>query len=76
MSALRNKVQLIGHVGQEPEVKTMDKGKKVANLTLATRDVYYKDGGEKVEQTEWHRISLYNKLAEIAAQYTSYDYRW
>ncbi|WP_353088502.1 single-stranded DNA-binding protein [Flavobacterium sp.] len=69
MSALRNKVQLIGHVGQEPEVKTMEKGKKVANLTLATHDVYYKDGGEKVEQTEWHRVTAWGKLAEIVEKY-------
>jgi single-strand DNA-binding protein len=55
MNAMRNKVQLIGHVGQDPEVKDLEGGKKVANLTLATNDYYTNDKGEKVENTEWHR---------------------
>jgi len=48
---MRNKVQLIGHVGQEPEIKTFEGGKKVANLTIATNEVYYKENGDKVENT-------------------------
>ena len=65
MNAMRNKVQLIGHVGQEPEIKTFDGGKKVVNFTLATNEVYKNEKGEKVEQTEWHRVSAWGKVADI-----------
>lgn len=69
MNAMRNKVQLIGHVGQEPEIKTFDGGKKVANITIATNDHYTNDKGEKVEQTEWHRVTAWGKLADIIEKY-------
>ncbi len=69
MNAMRNKVQLIGHVGQEPEIKTFDGGRKVANITIATNDSYTNDKGEKVEQTEWHRVAAWGKLAEIIEKY-------
>ena len=63
---MKNKVQLIGHVGQEPEVKTFREGKKVANITIATNDYYTNDKGEKVEQTEWHRVSAWGKTVDIS----------
>lgn len=66
---MKNRVQLIGHVGQDPEVKSFDGGKKVANLNIATNDVYYKDEGEKVEQTEWHRVTAWGKIAEIVEKH-------
>ncbi|NBL65013.1 single-stranded DNA-binding protein [Flavobacterium sp. NST-5] len=69
MSKLRNRVQLIGHVGQEPEVKTFGEGKKVANITLATNDFYRNEKGEKVEQTEWHRVVAWGKTAEIIEKF-------
>lgn len=69
MNAMKNRVQLIGHVGNEPEVKTFDGGKKVANITIATNEVYYKDNGDKVEQTEWHRVTAWGKVAEIIEKY-------
>jgi single-strand DNA-binding protein len=69
MNALRNKVQLIGHVGNEPEIKIFEGGKKLANLTIATNEVYYKENGDKVEQTEWHRITAWGKTAEIIEKY-------
>lgn len=69
MNAMKNKVQLIGHVGQEPEIKTFDGGKKVANLTIATNDYYINDKGEKVEQTEWHRVTAWGKVADIIEKY-------
>ena len=69
MNAMRNKVQLIGHVGQEPEIKTFDGGKKVANITIATNDYFINDKGEKVEQTEWHRVTAWGKLADIIEKY-------
>ena len=65
MNAMKNKVQLIGNVGNEPEVKTFGEGKKVANITIATNDYYINDKGDKVEQTEWHRVSAWGKTAEI-----------
>lgn len=71
MNALRNKVQLIGHVGQDPEIKNLEGGKKVANLTIATNDSYKNDKGEKVEQTEWHKIVAWGKTAEIIEKYVT-----
>lgn len=69
MSTVRNRVQLIGNVGNDPEVKTFDGGKKVANLTIATNESYKNDKGEKVEQTEWHRVVAWGKTAEIIEKY-------
>lgn len=66
---MKNKVQLIGNVGQDPEVKTINGDRKVANFTLATNEYYYNDKGEKVEQTEWHRVSAWGKVAEIIEKY-------
>ncbi len=71
MNTLRNKVQLIGHVGQEPEIKNFDGGKKLANLSIATNDVYYNDKGDKVEQTEWHKISAWGKTAEVIERFVT-----
>lgn len=69
MSSLRNKVQLIGHVGQDPEIKTFGEGKKVANVTIATNEIYRNDKGEKVENTEWHRVVSWGKTAEIIEKF-------
>lgn len=69
MNTLRNKVQLIGRVGQEPEVKNLEGGKKLANITLATNDYYANAAGERVENTEWHRITAWGKTAEIIEKY-------
>lgn len=71
MSTLRNRVQLIGNVGNDPEVKSFEGGKKVANLTLATNESYRNEKGEKVEQTEWHRVVAWGKTAEIVEKYVS-----
>jgi single-strand DNA-binding protein len=71
MNAMKNKVQLIGYVGQDPEVKTLDGGKKLANITIATNDYYINDKGEKVEQTEWHRLTGWGKVAEIIEKYVT-----
>ncbi|WP_428223733.1 single-stranded DNA-binding protein [Flavobacterium sp.] len=65
MNALRNKVQLIGHVGQEPEIKILDGGKKLAKFTLATNEVYYNDRKEKVTDTQWHQLTAWGKTAEV-----------
>ena len=66
---MKNRVQLIGHVGQEPEIKNLEGGKKLANISIATNDVYYKDNGDKVEKTEWHRVTAWGKTAEIIEKY-------
>jgi len=71
MSTLRNQVQLIGHVGQEPEIKTFEGDKKLANLSVATNEVYKNDKGEKVEETQWHRITAWGKTAEIIEKYVT-----
>jgi single-strand DNA-binding protein len=68
---MRNKVQLIGHVGQEPEIKNLEGGKKVATITLATNEHYTNQKGEKVEQTEWHRLTAWGKTAEIIEKYVA-----
>ncbi|ECW2123612.1 single-stranded DNA-binding protein, partial [Salmonella enterica] len=65
-----NKVQLIGHLGQDPEVRYLSNGKAVANLSLATSDTWKdKQTGEPKERTEWHRVVLYEKLADVAGEY-------
>lgn len=69
MNAMKNKVQLIGHVGNEPEIKNFEGGKKVANLTLATNESYRNEKGDKVEQTEWHKITAWGKTADIIEKY-------
>jgi len=71
MNAMKNKVQLIGNVGNDPEIKTLDGGKKVANLTIATNDSYKNEKGEKVEQTEWHKVVAWGKTAEIIEKYVT-----
>jgi single-strand DNA-binding protein len=65
-----NKVILIGNVGQDPETRYMPNGKAVTNLRLATSESWKdKQTGEQREQTEWHSIVMYDRLAEIAAEY-------
>jgi len=65
-----NKVILVGNLGQEPEVRYMPSGSAVANITLATSDSWRdKATGEQREKTEWHRIAIFGKLAEIAGEY-------
>lgn len=69
MSTLRNSVRLIGRVGNNPEVKNFDGGKKVATLTLATNEVYYNDKNEKIETTQWHNLVAWGKTAEIIEKF-------
>ena len=71
MNNLRNRVQLIGHLGMNPEIKTLEKGSKLAKFSLATNDSYKNAQGEKVTETEWHNIVAWNKTAKIAADYLS-----
>ena len=69
MNALKNRVQLIGNLGQDPETKTLDSGKKVVKFTLATSESYKNADGKKVEETTWHNIVAWNGLADIAGKY-------
>ncbi len=64
-----NKVILVGRLGNDPEVRTLPNGGKVANFSLATSDTYTDKNGEKVEQTEWHRLELWENQATIAEKY-------
>jgi single-strand DNA-binding protein len=65
-----NKVILVGNLGQKPEVKYASNGSAIANLSVATSETWNdKNTGQKQEKTEWHRVSLFGKLAEIAGQY-------
>jgi single-strand DNA-binding protein len=65
-----NKVILIGNVGQDPETRYMPNGKAVTNLRIATSDTWKdKQTGEQKEQTEWHTVVMFERLAEIAAEY-------
>ncbi|GJL76157.1 MAG TPA: single-stranded DNA-binding protein [Nitrosomonas sp.] len=64
-----NKVILIGNLGKDPETRYMSSGDAVTNITLATTEVWKDKSGEKQEKTEWHRVTFYRKLAEIAGEY-------
>ncbi len=64
-----NKVILVGNLGKDPEVRYLPSGDAVANITLATSSKYKGKTGEMVEETEWHRVTFFGKLAEIAGQY-------
>lgn len=66
-----NKVQLIGHLGKDPEVRTLDGGAKVCQLTLATTEKGYtlKNGTQVPDRTEWHNIVMWKGLAEVAEKY-------
>jgi single-strand DNA-binding protein len=69
MSTLKNNVKLIGHLGKDPEIRTFESGKKMATFSLATSDSYKNQKGEKVEDTQWHTLVIWGKLADIAGQY-------
>ena len=69
MNALRNKVQLIGHLGQDPEIINLDSGKKLAKFSLATNEIYKDAQGEKVTETQWHNVVAWGKTADIIEQY-------
>ncbi|MDF7821097.1 single-stranded DNA-binding protein [Runella sp. MFBS21] len=64
-----NKVILLGNLGSDPEVRHLENGSAVARFNIATSESYTNRNGERVEQTEWHRIELWDNLAKIAEQY-------
>lgn len=64
-----NKVILIGNLGIDPEVRTLESGTKVARLSVATSETYTNKDGARIEETEWHSVTLWRNLAEIAEKY-------
>ena len=71
MSTLRNKVQLIGNLGNDPEIINLDSGKKLAKFSIATNDSYKNAQGEKIQNTEWHNVVAWGKIAEIIENYVT-----
>ncbi len=69
MNSLKNRVQLIGRLGNNPEVKNLEAGNKLVKMTIATNDVYTNNRGERVEDTEWHNVVAWGKTAEIAEKF-------
>lgn len=69
MHTMKNKVQLIGHLGNDPEVKAIASGKKMARFSIATNERYQNTKGERVTETQWHNLIAWGKLADIAARY-------
>lgn len=71
MSTLKNKVQLIGNVGGEPTITTLESGKKIARLSLATNENYKNSNGEKQTDTNWHTAIAWGKTADIIEKYVT-----
>lgn len=69
MNTLRNKVQLIGHVGNAPEILTLESGKKLAKFSIATNESYKNAKGEKITDTQWHNVVAWGKTAELVENY-------
>lgn len=69
MTSLKNSVRLMGNLGNDPEIRTFESGKKNASFSLATNETYYNSEGEKVEDTQWHNIVAWGKKVEIIEQY-------
>jgi single-strand DNA-binding protein len=69
MYALKNKVQLIGNLGANPDIKTLEGGKKLARFNVATSETYRNAKGEKITETQWHTLVAWGKVAEIAEKY-------
>jgi single-strand DNA-binding protein len=69
MYSLRNKVQLIGNLGKNPDIKKTEAGKKLVRFSVATNEVYTNQKGEKVKETQWHNVIAWGKVADIAEKY-------
>jgi len=71
MSTLRNKVQLIGNLGNDPEIVTLESGKKLAKFSIATNETYKNKEGERVTDTQWHNVVCFGKTADIIENYVT-----
>ncbi len=69
MNAIRNKVQLIGNLGQDPEVVNLESGNKVAKFSIATNETYKNTKGEKITETQWHNVVVWGKLADVVEKF-------
>lgn len=69
MTNLRNSVKLIGHLGKDPEVRTFESGKKKVTFTMATTDSFKNQKGENQQDTQWHNLVIWGKLADVAGEY-------
>lgn len=69
MNTLRNKVQLIGNLGQTPEIIQLENGSKLAKITIATNETYKNQEGKKVESVQWHNLVAWGKQAELLEKY-------
>ncbi|MCK0160450.1 single-stranded DNA-binding protein [Allomuricauda sp. F6463D] len=69
MSTLRNKVQLIGNIGNDPKISILESGSKTVRFALATNEYYKNAKGEKVQSTQWHNVVAWDKRAEVIEQY-------
>lgn len=68
-SMMKNRVQLIGHLGQTPEIKNLDNGNKMARMSIATNETYKNNQGEYITETQWHNVIAWGKVAEVAEKY-------
>ena len=71
MNTLRNKVQLIGNLGNDPEIINLESGKMLAKFSIATNDSYKNAQGEKITDTQWHNVIAWGKTAEIVEKYVT-----
>jgi single-strand DNA-binding protein len=69
MNSLRNSVQLIGNLGKDPEMTTLEKGKKITRATIATNESYKSSNGDKVTETQWHNLVAWDAKAEFMEKY-------
>jgi single-strand DNA-binding protein len=69
MNNLRNSVRLIGNLGMNPEIKEIGNDKKLAKFSLATKEVYKNEAGEKVSETQWHNLIAWGNQAKLAEKY-------
>ena len=71
MSTLRNKVQLIGNLGNDPEIVNLDSGKKLAKFSIATNETYKNNKGERLTDTQWHNVVAWGKTAKVIENYVT-----
>jgi single-strand DNA-binding protein len=71
MNTLRNKVQLIGNLGNDPEIINLESGKTLAKFAIATNESYKNSNGEKVTDTQWHNVVAWGKTAQIIEKYVT-----
>ena len=69
MNTLKNSVRLVGNLGMDPEIRAFDNNRHVARLSLATNESYKNDKGEKITETQWHHLVLWNGQAKLAADH-------